>query len=397
MASRLRIPALGVLGLCLSAAAAISVLSGSDDVQEALAALARKHPARAERIALGAVASKRDGCWRAWLIVAAARQRMGLHRPAVEAYRRFLALCQSPAERAYVMEQIRQCRQAETPPPRPSPPSKLLSAAQRDRFGEVENDEHTESSEHFVVRARNGALAKFVAAQAEIALGRICRSILSGQDYPHSVGIYVWGDLGEYRKHAVSAAEWSGGSFSLRHDDNGRLVRRIDLTQRDRAGRFDVIMLDRVLPHELCHLVLAELFGDAHCPLALNEGLAMMAEAGVDNSRILVAGAALAGNKKIPLEMLLLMDRCGADTAAVFYAESFSLTSFLHSGLSQEQFREMLAHIKAGRPLDEAIQRALYVPREEAFLARLACAWETEAIRQSQFLHALDAEPAEAN
>ena len=49
----------------------------------------------------------------------------------------------------------------------------------------------------------------------------------------------------------------------------------------------------------------------------------------------------------------------------------------------------MLAHIKGGRPLDEAVQRALYVPYDEAFLERLARSWESEAVRQSQFLKAL--------
>lgn len=393
---KLGILALGVLAACLSAAA-VGVVCRTDGVQEALVALAANRLARAEGLAADVLASEGDGRWRAWLIVAAARQRMGRHPQAIAAYRQFLALCRSPAERAYVLEQMRWCRQADTPPARPVPASKLLAAPERAALAEVADKQYVESSERFVVRACNAGLAKLVARQAEIALRRICQSILFGQDYPHSVAIYVWPDLNEYRKHATSAPEWSGGSFSLRQDDSGQFIRRIDLTQRDPAGRFNAVMLDRVLPHELCHLVLAELFGDAKCPLALNEGLAMMAEPAVDNSRILVAGAALAGGKKIRLETLLLMDRCAADDAAVFYAESFSLTCFLHSRLSRQQFREMLGHIKAGCPLDEAVQRALYVPREEVFLARLARAWEGEAIRQSQFLQALDAESVRAN
>ncbi len=394
MASKLGISALAVLAAGLSAAATVGALGGPDGIQDALAALSAGEPARAERIAEEVVSTWGEGSWRGWLIVAASRQQMGRHADAADAYRDYLAQCQNPSERAFVLERIRQCRQAEAPAAEATPPSKLLTDQQRDRLARVDDEEHIESGEHFVVRARNGELAQLIAIQAEVALRRICQSILSGQDFPHSVDIYVWPDLAEYRKHAVSAVEWSGGSFSLRLDEDGQFVRRIDLTQRNVQGRFDAIVLDRVLPHELCHLVLAELFGDADCPLVLNEGLAMLAEAAVDNSRVLLAGAALSADRKIPLEALLLIEQCQADTALVFYAESFSLTCFLHSRLSRQQFREMLAHIKAGCPLEEAIQRALYVPCDEAFLARLARAWEADAVRQSQFLQALDDEAA---
>ena len=390
MASRTAILATGMLAAGLTLAAGIGGFSTTDRIQDALSALAENDPLRAEAVAAGVVGSERDGAWRAWMIVAAARQRQGRHRQALEAYRQFLALCRDPAERTYAIERIRKCRLAFAPPPRPVPASKLLSRRRRAELAEVDSQQYTESTEHFVIRAYNGSLAKLVGSQAEVSLRRICRIILSGQDYPHAINLYVWPDVAEYRKHAVSAAEWSGGSFTLRHDASGQTVRRIDLTQRDGDGGFDVVMLDRVLPHELCHLVLTELFGDARCPLALNEGLAMMAEAEVDNSRVLLAGAAVAGgDRKIALETLLLMDQCKAENAAVFYAEAFSLTCFLHCRLTPEQFRETLAHIKGGCTLEEAVQRALYVPYEEAFLERLARSWENEAVRQSQFLKAL--------
>ena len=140
----------------------------------------------------------------------------------------------------------------------------------------------------------------------------------------------------------------------------------------------------------MCHLVLAEFFGDAPFPLALNEGMAMLAEARVDNSRITLAGAAVAGEKKIPLRRLLTINRCKSDNAAVFYAESFSVTAYLHGRMTPRQFHEMLVHIKTGCPLDDAVQRAMYVPRDDEFLKRLTKAWETETLRQWQFLKVLE-------
>jgi len=388
--ARLTILLLAVLIVTASAVAVVGGLTPTQAIQSALSALAARDLDRADRIATDLIRSDQAGARRAWLIVAAARRRRGWFREAEAAYREFLAACPSAAEQRYVQERIRRCKLARTP--RPTPVSRLLTKEQREALADVEARQYIESTEHFVVRAFNARLAKMVAEQAEVALARICESILSGQDYPHSVSIYVWPDIAEYGKHAVSAAEWSGGSFSLRHEGD-RIARRIDLTQRDRAGRFNVIMLDRVLPHEMCHLVLAEFFGDAHCPLALNEGLAMMAEAEVDNSRVLLAGAALVNGGGILLEDLLLIERCPSDNVAVFYAEAFSLTCFLHSRLTRQQFREMLHHIKVGCPLDEAILRALYVPPDEPFLRHLAQAWKNEAIRQSQFLRAVGMAP----
>ncbi len=379
-----------VSAMCFSLAVTGSEPLPGDGVQRALAALSAGQPERAERIAAEVVAGEEEGAWRALLIVASARHRLDRYAQAEEAYRQFLALCQNPAERAYIMEQIDCCRLAAAKSAKPVVVSEQLSARRRAKLSTVDNRMFTESSEHFVVRAHNSDLAKLVVEQAEIALGRICRIILSGQDYPHSVSVFVWPDVAEYRRHAVSAPEWSGGSFSLRHDDNGQIVRRIDLTQLGKDGLLDTAMLDRILPHEMCHLVQAEFFGDAPCPLALNEGLAMMAEARVDNLRVLLAGAVMAGDKKIPLQKLLRTDRCDADNAAVFYAESFSLTSYLHKRMTPGQFGEMLSHIKTGCPLDEAVQRSLYVPGDETFLMRLSAAWESEALRQWQFLKAME-------
>ncbi len=378
------------VAMCLSEGAIVSESSSDEGIQRALSSLAAGRHEEAERIASRVAAGESEGAWRAWLIVATARHRLEKYPQAAEAYKQFLSLCQSPSERTYVKEQINRCRLATDKSARPVVVSELLSAKQRAKLSTVDNRKFTESSEHFVVRSHNSELAKLIVKQAEIALRRICRVILAGQDYPHSVNIYVWSNAAQYRKHAVSAPEWSGGGFSLRQDKNGQFIRRIDLTQLGKDGLFDTNMLDRVLPHEMCHLVLAEFFGDAPCPLALNEGLAMMAEASVDNSRVLLAGTALLGDKKIPLRKLLMAERCNAENAAVFYAESFSLTAYLHKRMTPGQFREMLTHIKTGCPLEEAIQRALYVPIDETFLKCLSTAWEAETLRQWQFLNALD-------
>jgi hypothetical protein len=357
-------------------------------IQCALDDLDAGHYLDAERKAVEAATDVCSPAPRAWAIVAAARQRRGAHADAARAYRQLLASTTSPEIREFALEQMRACEKADAPAEAITIPSRRLTGEQLGRLSAVHDKTYAESSDHFIVQARNPDVAKLVVVEAENALGRICGSLLGGQSFPHSVQVNVWADRREFHANATDAAEWAGGGFRVTVKD-GATMRQIDLTQHDGAGKFAVVMLDRVLPHEMCHLVLREFFGDAACPLFLNEGLAMMAEADADNSRIELAGNALAGKARPQLEELVVAERHDLQRPAVFYAESFSLLEFLHGRLDKREFRDFLKHVRGGSTLGEALQRALYTPRNDTFLAGLASAWEDHAVTQSQYLQAL--------
>jgi len=360
-------------------------------LQRALAKLRSGRYAQAERAALVLATDHCEPVPRAWLIVATARQRCRRHKEAAEAYQSFLASCASDELRDYVLGEIRACRSALGPMPGPVAPSRRLTGDALRGLAAVDREVLTESSEHFVVRARNAKLAKLLVREAEEALKRICAVILAGRDYPHYVEIYVWPDHDEYIARAKDAPEWSGGSFSIRRRD-GVVTRRIDLTQLDEKGRFAGIMLDRVLPHEMCHLVIHEFFGDAGCPLFLNEGLAMMAEAEVDNDRVLLAGAALTGKKGFSLDRLFTRDRRSIGDPAVFYAASFSFVEFLHTRMTGRQFTAFLKHVKDGCSISDALRRGVYALDDPAFAAALEEAWQGHAILQAQLAKAIRGE-----
>jgi tetratricopeptide (TPR) repeat protein len=358
-------------------------------LQQALAALDAQQPAEALELAGPLADAGGKDAPAALLVVATARQRLGDFEQAVAAYKRCLEACR-PAQREYVTEQLRLCEGELAGPAMLLPPSKYITGDERRKLAKVDKAESVETTDHFVVTARNSGVAKLVAAQAETCLTRICRTLYASETYPHSVNIYVWPDITEYRKHAVNAPEWSAGSFTLKTTDNGQAIRRIDLMQLDEGRCFDVTLLDSILPHEMCHLVTTEFFGDTRAPLAINEGLAMLAESGSANARVVQAGSALAGDRKIAIADLLLARQCQHDTAGVFYAESYSLAAYLRSHLNTAQFRDMLTHVKNGCSLDVAVQRALCVSVEDGFMKKLAAAWEEDAIKQSQFLRALE-------
>jgi len=381
--------AVGIVGATALAAIGPSGAMPDDGaaLHQALADLKKDRLQEAENLAMRLATEGEKPYPRAWAVVAAARQRHGQYASAVRAYRLLLGSTNSPQIREYVMAQMAAC-EAALNPPSAQPYGKRLTASDRAELAQVQEQAYTESSEHFVIRAKNSRLAKLLATESEVSLERVCRVIHAGEAYPHSVEINVWADPEEYAGNAKDPRPWACGSFSI-YTRDGATVRQIDLTQRDKAGQFSADMLDRVLPHEMCHLILREHFGDATCPLFLNEGLAMLAETEVDNARILLAGTALASKAKIPLESLLVRQGDDLKKPEVFYAEAFSFTAYLHSRLTAEQFRDFLDNIKQGCTVADALQRALYSPHDDKFLAEVASAWEDHAVTQAQYLKAL--------
>ena len=348
----------------------------------------------AERIALTAARREESPEPRAWLVVAAARFRQEKYAEAVEAYRQYLPHCDSPTLRQYVLGRLDACREALESLRALQAPSERLTEEQLAELTTVDDDVHIEVTHHFVVRSRNALLSRLVAEEAEAALSRIRRELLADQELNYHVNIVIWTDRSEYLLGApASAPEWSGGCFTIAMT-KGRVIRRVDVTQLDEQGEFAARMLDRVLPHELCHLVLTEFFGQAACPLALHEGLATLAESIEQEGRVLLAGKALAGPGKIPLSELFAMDRKDlSGRELLFYAEAASFCDFLRGRLSPAEFRGFLENVREGRTVVEAAARSLGMPANGDLSAAIAAAWEQQAIADAQFVEALAARP----
>jgi len=326
----------------------------------------------------------------AWLIAAAAWQKRGELASAAEAYRMYLTFCEDPAVRDYALEQLAVCEQGPAAPPTSAAlPSRALSTEQRLALAQVAPRLYVEVSEHFVVQTHNAQLSRLLIEQAERALGRITRFVMRGTEYPHTVELNVYPTAKEYRRRIDRDTEWSGATFELATDEAGFIRRVIHLTQLNEAGQFDVEILDRVLSHELCHLVVTEWFGDAYCPLYLQEGLATQAEYSPSRMRVILTGAAMAADKALALRDLLATESYQQGELPLLYAQTYSLIGYLHRRMSARQFTDMLGHVKGGCTLDDAIQRALYSPDDQDFLAKLERAWRQDALIQAQLLMAL--------
>lgn len=355
-------------------------------MQQVLTAFGQGQWQQAAHAAAALAVSPYDSEPRAWIIAAAALERLGEPAAAAAAYRAYLTDCQDPAIRAYVQEQLARCQSPSAAAGLGDPPSAAVDDELRAELAAVQEADSVELSEHFEVRTPNAALSAVLAELAEEALLRVMATTGLEAAYPQRVLIEVHATAAEYCDKANRSDHWSGGCFELTVDEQGLPRRVIHLIQHDADGAFDTDILDRVLPHELCHLVLTEWFGASPCPLYLQEGLAVLCEFAEQDDRIILTGTVLATGQEIGIEALMASQEYQPQDLPLFYAQSYSLVSYLHDRLAGGQLAQLLEHVRAGCTLGEALQRTLAIPEAEGFLAELAEAWEDHAIGHAQFL-----------
>jgi hypothetical protein len=151
-----------------------------------------------------------------------------------------------------------------------------------------------------------------------------------------------------YPTAAVFAAETkqptdSPGFSTMTSDGNAISGRRIRL----RADHPD--LLASVLPHEVTHVVLADLFPAQPVPRWADEGIAVLSEPQNEQERRLAElDRALQGGKIFTIESLMVRDCPEGEFWPLYYAQSVSLTRFLVSQGKPAQFIEFLHRSQSG-------------------------------------------------
>jgi hypothetical protein len=323
---------------------------------------------------------------RAMLFLAITDQKLGQWEEAVKNWQAYLATQPPQREAAFIERQLEYSRRqlalsgvdeddGQFPLAVAKPPSEKLSREDFDGLAEDEAKIFTEITSHFRVQARNVRLAKLIAEEAEFALERITRQLLRQEAYPHTVDIYVWRDPTEMREQGI-IPEWGSAGFTVTKKEGGETVRRIDLCQLTAEGKFDHDLFPRALPHELCHVVISEFFGNRDCPLWLHEGLARLAEAGEVNRHEETMVRFLREGQEIPLRELFAMKRYEPERTSLFYAESASVTKYLFARLSDAQVASFLDHIKEGQDPIRALERTLVLATVPDRAEKLQAAWK---------------------
>jgi Peptidase MA superfamily len=99
------------------------------------------------------------------------------------------------------------------------------------------------------------------------------------------------------------------------------------------------LLVTAILPHEVTHVVLADLFTEQQIPRWADEGLAVLAEPRAEQAiRAAELQEPLEAGQVFDLRKLMAMDYPDAKEWSLYYAQSVSLTRFLVEQGSPEKF-----------------------------------------------------------
>jgi hypothetical protein len=193
-------------------------------------------------------------------------------------------------------------------------------------------------SENFIVCAPASYDGRAAACACETQLNALAKKWSSNSELKWSKPCYVvfHPTVETYTQAAGRGSAQTAGCSTVQQVQGRILSRRIDL-RLDRPNP-----LVDALPHELTHVVLAELLADGKLPRWADEGMAMLADPH-EKQRLHTRDLhhAFADGSAFRLADLLVMDGYPAHgRQAAFYAQSLSLVSFLVELKSPRVFLE---------------------------------------------------------
>jgi hypothetical protein len=191
----------------------------------------------------------------------------------------------------------------------------------------------------FVIHHQNPELAEKVADQAERAKDALARRWTGAPataPWNPRCEIYLYPD-GKAFAALTGQSEESPG-FSTMGMSGGKIIgRRINL----RADHPNIVVA--VLPHELTHVILADLFPKKQIPRWADEGIAVLSEPQVErDQRTGELSEPLNKGQIFRINDLVTLDYPSPKNWNLFYAQSVSLTQFLVEQSSPGKFIEFL-------------------------------------------------------
>jgi hypothetical protein len=245
-----------------------------------------------------------------------------------------------------------------------------------------------ETTANFRIYHANPALAKEVARIAEATREEQVRRWTGkpprGTWYP-VCEIYLYPNAKIFSQRTEQPEDSPG--FSTSGLMAGRVTaRRINL----RADHEK--LTEAILPHEVTHIVLAELFADQQIPRWADEGMAVLAEPSEEQRvRAQDLTKPLNGGRIFGVEQLLVMDYPDGQFWPLYYAQSISLTRVLVETSSPVRFIEFVKDAQH-HGYDAALRRHYQING----LADLQTRWESYA-RSSLEVHTAsnDSEPSD--
>ncbi len=188
---------------------------------------------------------------------------------------------------------------------------------------------------NFRIYHRDARLAESAAQTAEAvraAQGKQWGSQAASKRWMPACEIYLYPD-GKALAAATQQPENSPGFSTMTSDGAQVVARRVNL----RADHPQ--LLAAILPHEVTHVVLADIFTTKQIPRWADEGLAVMSEPRSEQQlRWAELSAPLEAGRLFALSQLMGMDYPDPKDWSLYYAQSVSLTRFLVEQDSPERF-----------------------------------------------------------
>ncbi len=208
--------------------------------------------------------------------------------------------------------------------------------------------------EHFIVQTYGRMLyAREVLRHAESYYQSIARRL----GYDRYEKFWTWEDRCRIVLYPNKAAylgasegtEWTEGYANFR-------------TREIVSYENDTRLLEKVLPHEIAHLILHDFVGpQAELPLWFDEGVALSQEQAAQPIFHLVAVRAIREGRYVPISSLgrqLAAQPVAYRTVEQFYAEASFLVDFWIDNFPRGKFVEFLRGLRVGLPFEEAFGKA---------------------------------------
>ena len=166
--------------------------------------------------------------------------------------------------------------------------------------------------------------------------------------------------------------------FSTIESEHNQITTRRVLLRADHPQ-----MLTAVLPHEITHIVLADLFSDQQIPRWADEGIAVLSEPTAEqNLRAADLNDSLSAGRIFELRQLMSTDTPDAKDWSLYYAQSVSLARFLVEQGTPEQMIQFVR--ESGRKGIEPALREIYGLGGFAELDRALASIRTPAARYGE-------------
>ncbi len=180
---------------------------------------------------------------------------------------------------------------------------------------------------------------------AQKALTRLADN--TGAELASPVSFYIYANTDDFQGAMIYPQDWSGG---MAFSPYGTILIGIDPDTELDWGK-------STIAHELTHLVEYQVTANPYnyLPIWLSEGLAMFSEGDLDVSLSLTLSFAEANDSYLSVRSLCSPFPADYNQAALAYAESYKIVSYLITEYGRDKMLELLNVFKQGSGYDEAL------------------------------------------